>query len=161
MGEKPDPTVRHKRVEHVALVLAGLVVLGLLVYAVVPGGIRAQPSFYGTAAQVIPLLILAIAVERVWHPGWRFELLLLVVRLLVVGELAALVGNAYDVREKGQADYLVASSRLVTDMLEYFAVVGIGVGLMAVLWSTVFRSDVNAGSDRTQRPGASRHPPEP
>jgi hypothetical protein len=63
------------------------------------------------------------------------------VALLVFGEFAAMVGTAYDVQDKGHTDYLVASSRLLTDMLEYFAVVGIGVGLIAVLWSAFFRPD--------------------
>lgn len=156
---EPDSTGRRKRLECGVLVVAGLIVVGLLVVAAIPGGIPAQPSFYETTAQVIPVLILALAVEQVWRPGWSFMLLLLVVAILVAGEFAAMVGTAYDVQENGHTGYLVASSRPLTDMLEYFAVVGLGVGLIAVLWSTVFRLDMNAASGCEKRPGASKHPP--
>jgi hypothetical protein len=144
---QPGSIDRHKHLQRVVLVVASLIVLGLLVIAVIPGGRRAQPSFYATAAQVIPVLILALAVEHVWRPGWPFTLLLIVVAILVAGEFAAMVGTAYDVQKNGHTDYLVASSRLLTDMLEFFAVAGIGVGLTAVLWSTAFRPDARATSD--------------
>jgi hypothetical protein len=117
-----------------------VIVLVLGVVAVMPGGTRAQPSFYAAAAQVIPVLLLALVVERLWR-GWRSMARVPVVVLLVLGEVAAMLGTAYDVQTKGHTDYLVASSRLRTDLLEYFAVVGVGVGLIAVLWNTFFEPD--------------------
>jgi hypothetical protein len=143
--------------ELAALVLAALTVLVLFVVAVIPGGVRAQPPFYTTAAQVIPVLILAIAVNQVWHPGSRHRpTLLAVVAMLVVGEFAAMLGTAYDVQEQGQTQYLIDSSRLFSDLLEFLTVVGLGVGLTVVLWSTVFPQDVNAASDK-ERVRASSH----
>jgi hypothetical protein len=118
------------------VVLGTVVVLVLLfVVAAVPGGIRAQPSFYATAAQVIPVLILALAVEGVWRT-WATTERLIVASLLVSGETAAMLATAYAVQEKGR-DYVVASSRLFTDMLVWLTVAAIGVGLIAVLWGTL------------------------
>jgi hypothetical protein len=154
VGKRPHSTGGLKRSERAVLVLAALVVLVLLVVAVIPGGARAQPSFYMATAQVIPVLILALAVNHLWRPGWSRLMLLAVVVMLVVGEFAAMLGTAYDVQNKGHTDYLIASSRLFSDLLEFFAVVALGVGLIVVLWSTVFL-DVNAGSDDKERMEAS------
>ena len=119
------------------VVLGTVVVLVLLfVVASVPGGIRAQPSFYATAAQVIPVLILALAVEGVWRT-WATTERLIVASLLVSSETAAMLATAYAVQEKEHADYVVASSRLFTDMLVWLTVAAIGVGLIAVLWGTL------------------------
>ena len=74
-------------------------------------------------------------------------MLLAVVAMLVVGEFAAMLGTAYDVQKQGQTQYLIDSSRLTSDLLEFLTVVGLGVGLTVVLWSTVFPQDVNAASD--------------
>ena len=142
-----------RRSELAVLVLAVLTVFVLLVVAVVPGGVRAQPSFYATAAQVIPVLILALAVNQVWRPRRRHPILLAVLAMLVVGEFAAMLGTAYDVQKQGHADYLIASSRLISDLLEFFTVVGLGVGLTVVLWSTVFPPVVNTASDDKERVG--------
>jgi hypothetical protein len=143
--------------ELAALVLAAVTVLVLFVVAVIPGGVRAQPSFYTTAAQVIPVLILALAVNQVWHPGRRHRpILLAVVAMLVVGEFAAMLGTAYDMQKQGQKEYLIDSSRQFSDLLEFLTVVGLGVGLTVVLWSTVFPQNAKAASDK-ERVGASSH----
>jgi hypothetical protein len=152
---QPHSTGGLKRSERAVLVLAALVILVLLVVAVIPGGDRAQPSFYMAAAQVIPVLILALAVNHLWRPRWSRLMLLAVVVMLVVGEFAAMLGTAYDVQEKGHTGYLIASSRLISDLLEFFAVVALGVGLIVVLWSTVFLPDVTAASDDKERVRAS------
>ena len=156
--KQPHSTGELRRSELAVLVLAALTVFALLMVAVVPGGVRAQPSFYTTAAQVIPVLILALVVDQVWRPEWRRRpVLLAVLAMLVVGEFAAMLGAAYDVQKQGHTDYLIASSRLISDLLEFFAVVGLGVGLTFVLWSTVFPSVVNTASDDKERMGACSH----
>jgi hypothetical protein len=120
-----------------------VILVALFVVAAWPGGIRAQPSFYATAAQVIPVLILALAVERVWR-AWSFWERLILALVLVGGEAAAMFATAYDVQPKGHTYYEVASSRVFTDMLVWAAVASIGVGLIGVLWSTIFEP----GADR-------------
>jgi hypothetical protein len=125
----------------------GVIVVALLVVAVLPGGTRAQPSFYETAAQIIPVLILALAVDRVWL-GWSFKGRFLVVALLLMGEIAAMIGTAYDVHKEGHAGYLVASSRLVTDLLEFFAVASLGVGLIGVLLTRLFEPAATGADER-------------
>lgn len=149
--------LRHRHLlERLALWAAGLIVFALLVVALIPvhGWRPAQRSLYETAALVIPVLILALAVDHAWRSEWDFLLLLLVLVLLVAGEFASMIGTAYDVQTKGHKDFLVASSRPLTDILEFFAVTGLGVGLIAVLWGLVFRApDVP--------PARSANPPEP
>ena len=140
-----EGAVRHRKgLERLALWAAGLIVFALLVIAILPPSLvdisPAQQSFYDTAAQVIPVLILALVVDRVWRHGWSFGLLLAVLTFLVAGEFCAMIGAAYAVQTSAGADYLLASSRLLTDVLEFFVVAGLGVGLIAVLWGTVFRS---------------------
>jgi hypothetical protein len=125
----------------------GVIVSALLVVAVLPGGTRAQPSFYATAAQIIPVLILALAVDRVWRE-WSFKGRLLVVALLLMGEIAAMIGTAYDVHKKGHPGYLVASSRLLTDLLEFFAVASLGVGLIGVLLTRLFEPAATGAGER-------------
>jgi uncharacterized BrkB/YihY/UPF0761 family membrane protein len=148
VGKSEHWTSGLKRSELAALVLAVLTILVLFVVAVIPGWVRAQPSFYATAAQVIPVLILALVVDQVWRPGPRSRpILLAVVAMLVVGEFAAMLGTAYDVHKQGQTEYLINSSRLSSDLLEFLTVVGLGVGLTVVLWNTVFPQNVHAGSD--------------
>ena len=122
--------------------VAGLSVFALLVLAVIPihGWHPAERSLYETAALVIPLLILALAVDHAWRPGWDFLLLLIVLGFLVVGEFASMIGTAYRRADDG-AQGLPSSfvPRPLTDILEFCAVAGLGVGLIAVLWGLVFR----------------------
>ena len=129
---------------------AGLSVLALLVLAVIPihGVHPAERSLYETAALVIPLLILALAVDHAWRPGWDFLLLLIVLGFLVAGEFASMIGTAYDVQTRGHKDFLLISSRPLTDILEFFAVAGLGVGLIAVLWGLVFRDTAPGPRER-------------
>lgn len=84
-----------------------VVVVVLFIVAVIPySGRRASPELYATAAAVIPLLIVAIAVEQAWR-GIGLKGRFPVVLALVVGEFAAMIGTAYDVEVKGRTRYLL------------------------------------------------------
>ena len=117
-------------------------VVALLVLALVPihGLGPARSSLYETAALVIPLLVLALAVDDAWRAEWDFLLLLVVIVFLVMGEFASMIGTAYDVQTREHKAFLVASSRPLTDIMEFFTVAGLGVGLITVLWGVVFRT---------------------
>jgi hypothetical protein len=130
-----------KGLERLALWAAGLLVFALLMVALIPSTASpADRSLYETAALTIPLLILALAVDNAWHSEWNFGLLLLVLVFLVAGEFASMIGTAYDVQKGPYKDFLIDGSRPLTDLLEFFAVAGLGVGLIAVLWGLVFRA---------------------
>jgi hypothetical protein len=134
----------------------GLVVVGvlaLIALAVIPGGgpgempsLRPQQAFYGTAAQVIPVLILAFVIERRWL-GWPRGGRLLVAALLLVGELAALLGAAYALPDKRPTaghtypDTLIAKSPVGTDILILFVTASLAVGLSVVLYGALVADD--------------------
>jgi NhaP-type Na+/H+ or K+/H+ antiporter len=165
--------------------LTSAIVLTLVIaYSVWHGGQRASKSFYEMAAQIIPVLILALAVERnvqhgwrQWHPTCRLQVLV----ALAVAESAALIGATLgqeelsvdgttaallDTRravphieqgiEKGlktdvtvaipderSTEYLVGSWQWFTDLLTWLTVVGLLVGFLAVIWTTMLRSAVD------------------
>ena len=148
--------------------LAGVIAfVAVLVWAVVPGGQRAEPGFYQVAAQIIPVIILALAVERLWI-GWSWRPRAFVLAPLVLGEIAALSAAAlakqpvggYDVEqrvggydvEQRAGGYVVRCSgkliealnldtngcaRTLTDILGALTAFGLIIGLIAVLLTTL------------------------
>lgn len=110
-----------------------LIVVAIAVWAALDGGTRAQPDFYATTAQVIPVLILAFIVEKTPWEAWNRGYRVIVVVALVLGESAALTAAALAEQTDPGGQYLVAASRLLTDLLVAVIVLSLGVCLVAVL----------------------------
>jgi hypothetical protein len=124
------------------LVLVGLVafLLLVLVVALSPIGNPPSQSFYNSAAAIMPLLVIALAVEKTARDAWsqeftEFKLVLMVV--LCVGELVAIVGasgvasnfSVYDQNNLG----LVGPSFTTTVLMAAVTAYSLAVGFLAVV----------------------------
>ena len=130
------------------MLAVGTASIVILAWAFLPGGTRAQPGFYETAAQIIPVLILALAVEQLWG-GWTLPYRAVVLVPLVAGEIAALSAAALATQVFSGGDYLVrcsakivdwgaaSCSRILTDVLGALTAISLIVGLVAVLLNTL------------------------
>ena len=105
------------------------------------------------AAQIIRVLILALALEsqvkdrwRQWRGAFRLQTIL----ALLLGELAAVLAAALG--QVADGEYLVNESQDLTDVLSWLTVLGLVVGFAAVLWAALgqeewaMRKHVRAGS---------------
>jgi hypothetical protein len=130
-------------------IVSGIGLILILVWAVLPGGTRAQPGFYEAAAQIIPVLILALAVERLWS-RWTLPYRTIVLVPLVAGEIAALSAAALATPRGKSGERLVACSakvaesrdstrcaQVLTDVLGALTAFGLFIGLVAVLLNTL------------------------
>jgi len=124
------------------LVLGGLVVFGLLVVglALSPIGNRPSQSFYNSAATIMPLLVIALAVEKVAREAWRVEfkqLQRVLMPVLCVGELVAIIGAsgvASDYSEYDQTSLgLGGPSRTITVLMAAVTAYSLAVGFLAVI----------------------------
>jgi hypothetical protein len=119
--------------------LVGVVlVIAVVLYARAKGGQRASASFYETAAQIIPVLIVALAVEQPasWETlSWAVRIQ--VVAALLVGEVTAVLAVALGKAEEPTGDYIVFSSQPLTDLLSWLSVLSLAVGFVGVLWITL------------------------
>jgi energy-converting hydrogenase Eha subunit A len=149
--------------------LAGGIILSVvLAWGALNGSARAQPSFYEAAAQIIPVLILALAVEQLWI-RLSFTELVLIMAALVIGETAALISAALAFKHKVKVmtdhkvtykeEYLVWSKRWLTDELALLVALGLVVGLYAVLRTTLAQPQSQAPSDRQPRKPVTPLPP--
>jgi hypothetical protein len=159
--------------------LGGIVFVVVIVWSFLGGGTRASRSFYEIGAQVIPVLIVALAVEREPQTSWKRWPRSIRVQLfaaLVAGEAAALtavalgrdtVASTASAVETGTSgskltlslddsgEYLVEGHRFLTDFISWLTVVGLCVGFIAVAWSTLLagmfgKRSAHTPSDSTQ-----------
>jgi hypothetical protein len=159
---------------------AGLLLLAAVVaYSAVPTGKRASQAFYEAGAQIIPVLIVALAVERDPHRNWTAWPLkgrLQVFTAIAVGEVAALIALALGDDELPTAgpltalppaaparnviaaalqqgegrEYIVFSSQFISDLLTGLTVLGLLVGFAAVVWSTLLGETTSEWLVRTR-----------
>jgi hypothetical protein len=153
---RPWTFTTEDRREWAAFVATSVLVGG---WAALGGGRRASESFYAIAAQILPVLILAVAVEETVHARWRewkAAYRLQVTGALLFAELAALIVIALG--EEESDGYVVWSSRWLTDVLTWLTVVGLLVGFVAVVGRTLLGS---AWVDWRTRHGAGATSPVP
>jgi hypothetical protein len=139
MGQAQDVAARPSEWWHWFI---GVVALTLIVlYARAKGGKRASASFYETAAQIIPVLIVTLVVEQGVRESWetlswafRFQ----VVAALLIGEVAAVLAVALGTATEPNGEYLVYG-RTRTDLLAWLSVAGLAVGFVGVVWISLLR----------------------
>jgi hypothetical protein len=138
-----EVNLRAKRAaNYPVLVLVGLVAFLLLVLALAlsPIGNRPSQSFYNSAAAIMPLLVIALAVEKAARDAWsrefkRFRPVLMFV--LCVGELVAIIGASGVASNFSVADQdsrgLVGPSRTTTVLMAAVTSYSLAMGFLAVV----------------------------
>ena len=94
---------------------------------------RPSSAFHGAAAQIIPVLVVAIVLEQSHHSqNLRSPGLPLVIFALLVGEIAAMCAVAFGEQKSKNAPYIVGSLPL-TDVLSLLSALALVIGFIGVL----------------------------
>ncbi len=129
-------------INYSVLVLVGLVVSLLLVLGVAlsPIGNRPSQSFYNAAAAIMPLLVIALAVEKAARDTWSGEFEWFrpaLMFVLCIGELIAIIGasgvaSGFSVADQSSRG-LVGPSRTTTVLMAAVTAYSLAVGFLAVV----------------------------
>ena len=165
MQQMPDVVAHDSKWWHW---LIGIVAVSVVAwYARSEGGKRASASFYESAAQIIPVLLVALAVEQRVRDNWdalSFAVKAQVIAALVIGEATALVAVALG-RTTSEGDYLVFASRPRTDLLACLSAVSLVIGFCGVVLVTLVQReraiDPSASIASTLAPVRSSRAPTP
>jgi hypothetical protein len=110
------------------------VIVVVVVLAILPGGRRASVSFYETAAQVFPVLLVGLAVEdqlRLFSgrlaPEFRWQIII----AIAIGEFVSVLAISGVVSSTDlNKDPLVGPSRKLSDLMSWLTVAGLGVSFL-------------------------------
>jgi len=132
IDEEPTSVANLSRLWPLALAVGGGLILARIEYGSMP-----EPSFYEMAAQVIPVLIVAIAVESRAHAFWgRISNVYnaQIVLFLAVGELSAIIAASGVIADElSETEAMVGPTPALTQVMLAATVIGLTAGFFSVL----------------------------